>query len=105
MAAAQAGLAVTNTLADDPLPEGVRIVRADEGLPELPECRYLMLKAREPRQPATDMLAAQVHEVFGGPWHPDRLGVALSTNNPAVRIGSYLRVRAHRIEPHTTRKV
>jgi hypothetical protein len=25
-----------------------------------------MLKAREPRQPATDMLAAQVHDVFGG---------------------------------------
>ncbi|MFD1984104.1 LysR substrate-binding domain-containing protein [Mesorhizobium newzealandense] len=66
MAAAQAGLAVTNTLADDRLPEGLRIVRADEGLPALPECRYLMLKAREPRQPATDMLAAQVHDVFGG---------------------------------------
>ena len=43
MAAAQAGLAVTNTLADDALPEGLRHVRADEGLPELPECRYLML--------------------------------------------------------------
>jgi DNA-binding transcriptional LysR family regulator len=66
MAAAQAGLAVTNTLADDRLAEGLRIVRADEGLPELPECRYLMLIAREPRQPATDMLAAQVSEVFGG---------------------------------------
>jgi DNA-binding transcriptional LysR family regulator len=66
MAAAQAGLAVTNTLADDPLPAGVRMVRSDEGLPELPQCRYLMLKAREPRQPATDMLAAQVYEVFGG---------------------------------------
>lgn len=66
MAAAQAGLAVTNTLADDSLPEGLRIVRADEGLPALPECRYLILKAREPRQPATDMLAAQVHDVFCG---------------------------------------
>jgi DNA-binding transcriptional LysR family regulator len=65
MAAAQAGLAVTNTLADDRLPEGLRIVRTDEGLPALPECRYLMLKAREPRQPATDMLAEQVHDVFG----------------------------------------
>ena len=65
MAAAQAGLAVTSTIVDDALPEGLRHVRADEGLPELPECRYLMLKAREPRQPATDMLAAQVHEVFG----------------------------------------
>lgn len=66
MAAAQAGLAVATTLADDALPEGLRHVRGDEQLPELPECRYLMLKAREPRQPATDMLAAQVQEVFGG---------------------------------------
>ena len=66
VAAAQAGLAVTNMLADDHLPEGVRIVRPDEGLPALPECRYLMLKAREPRQPVTDMLAAQVLDVFGG---------------------------------------
>jgi DNA-binding transcriptional LysR family regulator len=64
LAAAQAGLAVTNTLADDLLPPGVRHVRQDEGLPELPDGRYLMLKARDPRQPATDMLAAQVQEVF-----------------------------------------
>ena len=35
------------------------------GLPALPDCRYLMLKAREPRQPVTDMLAAQVLDVFG----------------------------------------
>ena len=40
-------------------------VRADEGLPELPETSFLMLKAREPRQPMTDMLAAQIQEVFG----------------------------------------
>jgi DNA-binding transcriptional LysR family regulator len=66
MAAALAGLAVTTTLADDALPEGLRHVREDEGLPELPMCRYLLLTAREPRQPATDMLAAQVREVFGG---------------------------------------
>jgi len=66
LAAAQAGLAVTNTLADDRLPVGLRPVRDDEGLPRLPECRYLMLKAREPRQPATDMLAAQLHDVLSG---------------------------------------
>ena len=66
LAAAQAGLAVTNTLADDRLPAGLRTVRDDEGLPRLPEVRYLMLKAREPRQPATDMLAAQVRDVFSG---------------------------------------
>lgn len=66
MAAAQAGLAVTTTLADDFLPEGLRIVGPDEGLPDLPVCRYLMLHGRDPRQPATDMLAAQVNDVFGG---------------------------------------
>jgi DNA-binding transcriptional LysR family regulator len=65
MASAQAGLAVATTLADDALPEGLRHVRADEQLPDLPECRYLMLKASEPRQPVTDMLAEQVREVFG----------------------------------------
>lgn len=65
LASAQAGLAVATTLADDALPEGLRHVRADEQLPDLPECRYLMLKASEPRQPVTDMLAEQVREVFG----------------------------------------
>jgi DNA-binding transcriptional LysR family regulator len=65
MAAAQAGLAVTSTLADDPLPPGLRIVRLDEGLPSLPISRYFMFKGRDPRQPATDMLAVQVQDVFG----------------------------------------
>jgi DNA-binding transcriptional LysR family regulator len=64
LAAAHAGLAVTHTLADDHLLEGLRPVRDDEGVPRLPECRYLMLKAREPRQPATDVLAAQMRDVF-----------------------------------------
>lgn len=65
LAAVLAGLAVTGSLAIDRLPEGLRPVRADEGLPELPETSFLMLKAREPRQPMTDMLAAQIQEVFG----------------------------------------
>lgn len=64
MAATQAGLAVTSALADIRLIEGLRIVRPDEGLPDLPECRYLMLKARDPHQPLTDILAAQVVDVF-----------------------------------------
>lgn len=72
LAAAQAGLAVTHTLADDRLLEGLRPVRDDEGLPRLPECRYLMLKAREPRQPATDMLAAQMRDVFSENANPSR---------------------------------
>jgi DNA-binding transcriptional LysR family regulator len=65
MAAAQAGLAVTSALADDYLPEGLRTVRTGEGLPELPDCPYLLLKGRDPRQPMTDMLAAHFEEVFG----------------------------------------
>jgi DNA-binding transcriptional LysR family regulator len=65
LAAVLAGLAVTGSLATDRLPEGLRPVRPDEGLPELPETSFLMLKAREPRQPMTDMLAAQIQEVFG----------------------------------------
>lgn len=71
LASAQAGLAVATTLADDALPEGLRHVRADEQLPDLPECRYLMLKASEPRQPVTDMLAEQVREVFGSAGRGD----------------------------------
>jgi DNA-binding transcriptional LysR family regulator len=65
MAATQAGLAVTSALEDVRLLEGLRIVRADEGMPELPDCRYLMLKARDPRQPLTDMMVAQVNDAFG----------------------------------------
>jgi DNA-binding transcriptional LysR family regulator len=69
-AAAQAGLAVTIALADDRLPDGLRAVRDDEGLPPLPECRFLMLVAREPRQPATGMLAAQVRDILCGSSDP-----------------------------------
>ena len=64
LAPVQAGLAVTSTPEDDALPEGLRPVRMDEGLPKLPESRYFMLKARDPRQPAIDLLAMQVQEVF-----------------------------------------
>ena len=64
LAPVQAGLAVTSTPEDDALPKGLRPVRTDEGLPKLPESQYFMLKARDPRQPATDMLAIQVQEVF-----------------------------------------
>ena len=72
LAAAQAGLAVTTTLADDRLLDGLRPVRDGEGMPRLPEGRYLMLKAREPRQPATDILAAQMRDVFSENANPTR---------------------------------
>ncbi|MDR3535787.1 MAG: LysR substrate-binding domain-containing protein [Acetobacteraceae bacterium] len=57
-----AGLAVTvSTLSW--LPEGLRAVRADEGLPPLPEFGILMLKARHARAPA-DALARHIEDSF-----------------------------------------
>jgi len=54
-----AGLAVTvSSLAW--LPEGLRPVRPDEGLPPLPEFRLLLMQAKLPRQPVTDALAAHI---------------------------------------------
>ncbi len=54
-----AGLAVTvSTLSW--LPEGLRPVRPEEDLPPLPEFRLVMMKAKLPRQPVTDALAAHI---------------------------------------------
>jgi DNA-binding transcriptional LysR family regulator len=64
-AAVSAGLAVAASMATWAMPPGLRAVKDDEGLPSLPDASYLMLKGRDPRQPMTDMLAAQIHEVFG----------------------------------------
>ncbi len=58
-----AGLAVTvSTLSW--LPEGLRPVRPDEGLPKLAEYGILMLKAKLPRQPVTDALEAHIRQGF-----------------------------------------
>jgi DNA-binding transcriptional LysR family regulator len=58
-----AGLAVTvSTLSW--LPDGLRPLRADEGLPALPEFGIVLLKGRRPRQPMTDALAAQIEAGF-----------------------------------------
>lgn len=58
-----AGLAVTvSTLSW--LPDGLRPMRPEEGLPRLPEFGILMLKARQPHQPVTDALAAHIEESF-----------------------------------------
>jgi hypothetical protein len=54
-----AGLAVTvSTLSW--LPEGLRAMRPEEGLPALPEFGILLLKAKRPMQPVTDALAAHI---------------------------------------------
>lgn len=65
LAAVQAGLAVTGTLVNDRLPEGVRVVEPGEGLPELPETAFLLLRSRHPRRPETDLLEEVVLRQFG----------------------------------------
>lgn len=59
-----AGLAVTAALADSPMPDSLRIVGRDEGLPELPEMAYLLVKAHDVEQPLTDRLASQITRMF-----------------------------------------
>jgi len=58
-----AGLAVTVS-ALTVLPEGVRAMRPEEGLPKLPEFGIVMLKGRNAAQPVTDALAAHIEERF-----------------------------------------
>jgi DNA-binding transcriptional LysR family regulator len=58
-----AGLAVTVS-ALTVLPDGVRAMRPDEGLPKLSEFGIVMLKGRNPAQPVTDALAAHIEERF-----------------------------------------
>lgn len=56
-----AGLAVTIS-AQAWLPDGLRPVRPDEGLPVLPEYGIMLMKARHARQPVTDALATHIQE-------------------------------------------
>ena len=58
-----AGLAVTVS-ALTVLPDGVRAMRPDEGLPRLPEFGIIMLKGRNAAQPVTDALAVHIEERF-----------------------------------------
>ncbi len=58
-----AGLAVTVS-SNAWLPEGLRRVRPDEGLPDLPEFGILLVLARDARQPVTDALAGTVTAAF-----------------------------------------
>jgi DNA-binding transcriptional LysR family regulator len=59
-----AGLAVTVSTRSW-LPDGLRAMRPEEGLPALPEFGILLLKGRRPLQPVTDALAAHIEESFG----------------------------------------
>lgn len=58
-----AGLAVTVSTISW-LPEGLRAVRPEEGLPALPQFGILLLKGRGARQPVTDALANYITETF-----------------------------------------
>lgn len=58
-----AGLAVTVS-ALTTLPEGVRPMRPEEGLPILPDFGILLLTGRSPAQPVTDALAHHIQERF-----------------------------------------
>ncbi len=58
-----AGLAIT-VCALTVLPEGLRVVRPDEGLPPLPDFGIVLLKARSPMQPVTDALADHIEARF-----------------------------------------
>lgn len=58
-----AGLAVTISTISW-LPEGLRRVRPEEGLPPLPDFSILMMKGRDARQPVTDVLATHITETF-----------------------------------------
>lgn len=62
-AAVLAGLAVT-VCALTVLPDGLRAMRLDEGLPTLPDFGIVMLKGRSPAQPVTDALAEHIEARF-----------------------------------------
>jgi DNA-binding transcriptional LysR family regulator len=62
-AAVLAGLAVT-VCALTVLPDGLRAMRPEEGLPKLPDFGIVMLKGRNPAQPVTDALAEHIEERF-----------------------------------------
>ncbi len=58
-----AGLAVTVSTISW-LPEGLRPMRAEEGMPALPDFGILMLLSPDARQPVTDALATYIAETF-----------------------------------------
>ncbi len=64
LAAVRAGIAVSTTLENDHLTDSLRLVRSDEGLPELPMIDYVMLRGRDAPARVTDILAEQARLVF-----------------------------------------
>ncbi len=58
-----AGLAVTVSTISW-LPEGLRVMRPDEGLPDLPDFAILMLRGRQAASAVTDALEAHINDAF-----------------------------------------
>ncbi len=71
-----AGLAVTVS-AVSWLPAGLRAMRPDEGLPELPDFGIVLLKGSRPRQPVTDALAVHIEQSFRADATPARTRLSL----------------------------
>ncbi len=67
-----AGLAVTVSTISW-LPDGLRPMRADEGMPALPDFGILMLRSPDARQPVTDALASYIAETFQSETLRDRV--------------------------------
>ena len=63
LAPVMAGLAVTVSPTTW-LPEGLRVMRADEGMPALPEFGILLLRGAHARQPVADALAQYIADTF-----------------------------------------
>jgi hypothetical protein len=58
-----AGLAVTIS-ALSWLPDGLRVLGVEDGMPRLPDFGILLLKGRTARQPVTDALASHIEASF-----------------------------------------
>jgi hypothetical protein len=58
-----AGLAVTVSTISW-LPDGLRPLRPEEGMPALPDFGILLMKNPDARQPVTDALASYIAETF-----------------------------------------
>jgi len=67
-----AGLAVTVSTISW-LPDGLRPLRPEEGLPPLPEFGILLMRSPEARQPVTDALASYITETFRTETLRDRI--------------------------------
>ncbi len=63
LAPVMTGLAVTVSPATS-LPDGLRILGREDGLPDLPDFQVLLIKGRNARQPVTDALGDYIAETF-----------------------------------------